>query len=278
MKNIVFPAEYFNVKDTLSCGQVFRFFKTKDGYNIISLDKCAHLSEKDGFVTITVEDKDEEYFKTYFDLEKDYSEIVSFAFSEKDEIVRKSAALGKGVRILRQDKTETLFSFIVSQNNNIARIKGIIERLCAALGDKKEFMGEEYYAFPSVESLAKASLDFYKGIGLGYRAPYVKRLAEEMESGLNINEFSALDTPSLKKRLTSIYGVGPKVADCVVFFGFNRTDAFPVDTWIEKVYVEDFKGTIKDRKKIAEYFVEKYGKNAGYIQQYLFYYKRSLKA
>lgn len=278
MKNIVFPAEYFNIKDTLSCGQVFRFFKTKDGYNIISLDKCAHLSEKNGFVTITVEDKDEEYFKTYFDLEKDYSEIVSFAFSEKDEIVRKSAALGKGVRILRQDKTETLFSFIVSQNNNIARIKGIIERLCAALGDKKEFMGEEYYAFPSVESLAKASLDFYKGIGLGYRAPYVKRLAEEMESGLNINEFSALDTPSLKKRLTSIYGVGPKVADCVVFFGFNRTDAFPVDTWIEKVYVEDFKGTIKDRKKIAEYFVEKYGKNAGYIQQYLFYYKRSLKA
>lgn len=278
MKNIVFPAEYFNVKDTLSCGQVFRFFKTKDGYNIISLDKCAHLSEKNGFVTITVEDKDEEYFKTYFDLKKDYSEIVSFAFSEKDEIVRKSAALGKGVRILRQDKTETLFSFIVSQNNNIARIKGIIERLCAALGDKKEFMGEEYYAFPSVASLAKASLDFYKGIGLGYRAPYVKRLAEEMESGLNINEFSALDTPSLKKRLTSIYGVGPKVADCVVFFGFNRTDAFPVDTWIEKVYVEDFKGTIKDRKKIAEYFVEKYGKNAGYIQQYLFYYKRSLKA
>ena len=278
MKNIVFPAEYFNVKDTLSCGQVFRFFKAKDGYNIISLDKCAHLSEKNGFVTITVEDKDEEYFKTYFDLEKDYSEIVSFAFSEKDEIVRKSAALGKGVRILRQDKTETLFSFIVSQNNNIARIKGIIERLCAALGDKKEFMGEEYYAFPSVVSLAKASLDFYKGIGLGYRAPYVKRLAEEMESGLNINEFSALDTPSLKKRLTSIYGVGPKVADCVVFFGFNRTDAFPVDTWIEKVYVEDFKGTIKDRKKIAEYFVEKYGKNAGYIQQYLFYYKRSLKA
>ena len=278
MKNIVFPAEYFNVKDTLSCGQVFRFFKADDGYNIISLDKCAHLSEKNGFVTITVEDKDEEYFKTYFDLKKDYSEIVSFAFSEKDEIVRKSAALGKGVRILRQDKTETLFSFIVSQNNNIARIKGIIERLCAALGDKKEFMGEEYYAFPSVESLAKASLDFYKGIGLGYRAPYVKRLAEEMESGLNINEFSALDTPSLKKRLTSIYGVGPKVADCVVFFGFNRTDAFPVDTWIEKVYVEDFKGTIKDRKKIAEYFVEKYGKNAGYIQQYLFYYKRSLKA
>ena len=278
MKNIVFPAEYFNVKDTLSCGQVFRFFKADDGYNIISLDKCANLFEKNGFVTITVEDKDEEYFKTYFDLEKDYSEIVSFAFSEKDEIVRKSAALGKGVRILRQDKTETLFSFIVSQNNNIARIKGIIERLCAALGDKKEFMGEEYYAFPSVESMAKASLDLYKGIGLGYRAPYVKRLAEEMESGLNINEFSALDTPSLKKRLTSIYGVGPKVADCVVFFGFNRTDAFPVDTWIEKVYVEDFKGTIKDRKKIAEYFVEKYGKNAGYIQQYLFYYKRSLKA
>ena len=278
MKNIVFPAEYFNVKDTLSCGQVFRFFKAEDGYNIISLDKCAHLSEKNGFVTITVEDKDEEYFKTYFDLKKDYSEIVSFAFSEKDEIVRKSAALGKGVRILRQDKTETLFSFIVSQNNNIARIKGIIERLCAALGEKREFMGEEYYAFPSVVSMAKASLDFYKSIGLGYRAPYVKQLAEEMESGLNINEFSALDTPSLKKRLTSIYGVGPKVADCVVFFGFNRTDAFPVDTWIEKVYVEDFKGTIKDRKKIAEYFVEKYGKNAGYIQQYLFYYKRSLKA
>ena len=277
MKRIVVSSEFFNVKDTLECGQIFRFAPFSDGYKVYSGDKCAYLYNTGDTAVIECKETDGEYFSRFFDLERDYSAIEKFAESQSEEVIRRAASLGKGIRILKQDETETLFSFIVSQNNNIARITGIIERLCAALGEKKEFSGEEYHAFPSVSALANESLEFYKGMGLGYRAPYIKRLAEDIENGLSLSDFNALPTPDLKKRLVSLYGVGPKVADCAIFFGFGRSDAFPVDTWIEKVYREDFSGEIKERNRIAEYFVERFGENSGYIQQYLFYYKRTLE-
>lgn len=277
MKKIILSSEFFNVKDTLECGQIFRFAPFKDGYKVCSTDKCAYIYNTDRNAVILCDESDEEYFTRFFDLKKDYSAIADFAANQEEEVIRRAARLGKGIRILKQDETETLFSFIVSQNNNIARIKGIIERLCSALGEKKEFSGEEYRAFPTVSVLSNAPLDLFYSIGLGYRAPYVKKLAEDIENGLRLSDFNALSTPELKKRLIAIYGVGPKVADCAIFFGFGRSDAFPVDTWIEKVYREDFSGNIKERNKISEYFVDRFGENSGYVQQYLFYYKRTLE-
>ena len=274
MKKTVVSSEFFNVKDTLECGQIFRFAPFSDGYKVYSGDKCAFIKNSGDTTVIECKETDGEYFSRFFDLEKDYSAIEKFAESQQEEVIRRAARLGKGIRILRQDATETLFSFIVSQNNNIRRIKGIIERLCAALGEKREFSGEEYHAFPSVSALSGASLEFYKNIGLGYRAPYIKRLAEDIENGLSLSDFNALSTPDLKKRLVSLYGVGPKVADCAIFFGFGRSDAFPVDTWIEKLYHEDFDGKLTDRKKISEYFVSLFGEYAGLVQQYLFHAKR----
>lgn len=268
-------SDFFNIKDTLDCGQIFRYKPKDKGYFVYSLDKCAYVYQDNDFVSISVNEEDYQYFYNYFDLDNDYLKIYQNALNENVEILTKSAISGKGVRILNQDKTEILFSFIVSQNNNIPRIKSIIEKLCTSLGETKNFMGEEYYAFPKIESLAKQDLAFFYSVGLGYRAPYIKRLAEDLLNGFNLNELEKLDTKSLKKALTSIYGVGPKVADCVSLFGFHKTDSFPVDTWIEKVYLEDFKGTLKDRNKIADYFVKKFKNNSGYFQQYLFYYKRS---
>ena len=134
--------------------------------------------------------------------------------------------------------------------------------------------GKEYFAFPTAKKMAEKELSFYESIGLGYRAKYIKSLADSIAQGLSINNFDALNTKDLKKQLTSIFGVGPKVADCVSLFGFHRSDSFPVDTWIEKVYIEDFKGTIKDRAKIADSLVERFKEKSGYYQQYLFYYKR----
>ena len=278
MKKIVYDGKYFNVKDTLFCGQLFRFraAEKKDGFYVNALDKrCLCYNDKDSAV-IECEDIDAEFFNGYFDLKRDYAAIVKSA--EKEEgVISRSATLGKGIRILNQDKTEALFSFIISQNNNIPRIKGIIERLCDGIGEEKEFLGEKYRAFPTVSVMAEQSLDFYKSIGLGYRAEYIKRLAADFDKVFDENEFSALPTTELKNRLLGIYGVGDKVANCVTLFGFHRSDSFPVDTWIEKVYREDLKGEIKDRKRISEYLATRFGANAGYIQQYLFYYKRSLE-
>lgn len=274
MERIVFSSEYFNIADTLNCGQVFRFIPYKKGYKVFSNTKICYCYEESGYTVIETDDKD--YFYNYFDLDRDYSEIYSFAI-KGGEFLSLCADKGKGIRILNQDKTETLFSFIISQNNNIPRIKNIIEKLCLALGEKKFFLGEEYYSFPSVAKLSKQSLEFYRSVGLGYRAEYIKNLAEQIANGLDVSSFSTLNTSELKNKLISLHGVGPKVADCVAFFGFHRTDSFPVDTWIEKVYVENFNGTIKDRKKIAEYFVNKFKDKSGYIQQYLFHYKRNIE-
>ncbi len=267
MQKITVNEEFFNIYDTLNCGQVFRFFPYKEGYKIISKDKCAYSYNKDGVCTIVCEDCDVEYFSNYFDVEKDYSKIFKNAVNQGG-IIEKSANLGKGIRILRQDSVETLFSFIVSQNNNIPRIKSTIEKLCKGLGEKKFFLDEEYYSFPKIEKMASASLEFYKEIGLGYRAEYLKGLAQKIADGFDVYSFKDLSTTELKKE---------KVCDCVVFFGFNKTDSFPVDTWIEKVYREDFDGKLTDRKKISLYFTDRFKENSGYIQQYLFHYKRNLE-
>jgi len=228
-------------------------------------------------VVIECEDSDKAYFERFFDLENDYSLIVDGALSFGVDILSRAATLGKGIRIFNQDPLETLFSFIISQNNNIPRIKGIIERLCASLGEPKSFMGVKYYAFPTARKMAKHGVEFFKSIGLGYRAEYVRKLAVDADLGLDVYSFNAFDTPTLKARLTALYGVGPKVCDCVSLFGFHRTDSFPVDTWIDKVYRENFNGTLTNRVKVAEWFVNRFGERSGYYQQYLFYYKRSLE-
>ena len=277
MISFTFPNDFFNIKDSLECGQIFRFSPFEKGFLVFSLDKCAYCYEQGDLVVVECEDADKAYFERFFDLENDYSLIVDGALSFGVDILSRAAMLGKGVRIFNQDPLETLFSFIISQNNNIPRIKGIIERLCTSLGEPKSFMGVKYYAFPTARKMAKQGVEFFKSIGLGYRAEYVQKLAVDVNLGLDVYSFSAFDTPTLKARLTALYGVGPKVCDCVSLFGFHRTDSFPVDTWIDKVYRENFNGTLTNRAKVAEWFVNRFGERAGYYQQYLFYYKRSIE-
>ena len=269
--------EFFNIVDTLECGQIFRYKEYKNGFLVFSSDKCAYVYESGENTVIECEDKDFEYFYDFFDLKTDYSKIVSDAVNSCISILKKSAVLGKGIRILNQNTEEMLYSFIISQNNNIPRIKSLIEKICISSGEEKEFLGQKYYSFPTFEKLNEKDEDFFSGIGLGYRAPYIKKLSESMAQGFSVKEFYGLSSDNLRKKLLQIYGVGPKVADCVLLFGFHKKDAFPVDTWIEKVYREDFNGKLTDRNKISEFFVASFGKNAGYFQQYLFYYKRSLE-
>ncbi len=275
MKKIVYDSQFFNIKDTLECGQVFRFTPYKKGYLVFSKDKCACCYNQDDLAVIECEDYDADYFYNYFDLSRDYSVIYEGALNSGFNILEKSAIAGKGIRILNQDITETLFSFVVSQNNNIPRIKGILERLCLGLGDKKTFNGQEYFSFPSAKKMAQTPSEFFKQIGLGYRADYVLRLAQSINSGLDLSGYSEFETQKLKNALISLHGVGPKVADCVTLFGYHRGDSFPVDTWIEKVYREDFNGKLTNRTQITEWFLSLFKENAGYYQQYLFHYKRT---
>ncbi len=266
-----YDAKYFNPTHTLDCGQVFRFRPYKDGYLSLSADKICYVYS-DGIKTV-VESDDADYFYRYFDLDRDYSPIIEKAKSYGIPLLSKSAELCSGLKILNQNREEMFYSFIISQNNNIPRIKGIIERICTGLGERICSPYGEYYSFPTSAALAAAPVEFFRGAGAGYRDTYLYETSKLVTAEL-LQSLENLPAAELKKQLLKYKGVGGKVADCIALFGFGKTDSFPVDTWLEKVYAEDFRGTLKDRNKITEYFVNEFGEYSGYIQQYLFYGKR----
>lgn len=273
---ITYDGKFFSVKDTLECGQIFRFRPYEKGYLVFSADKACYAYNEGDRAIIDCEKADEEYFANFFDLERDYSVIYGGAKNCGDEFVLKAAERGKGIRILNQDRRENLLSFIVSQNNRIPRIKNIIERTCDFYGKAKTFKGVDYRAFPVAEDMPRDDKTPYEKLGYGYRAEFMRGASEKLFSGeLDLDGYASLPTLELKKSLMKIKGVGPKVADCVSLFAYHRTDAFPVDTWIEKVYLEDMGGKQKDRNKITAELEEKFGENSGYIQQYVFHYKRN---
>lgn len=256
----------FDIGQTLDCGQVFRYVKTENGYRIYAKNHVAYVEERAQDYLIECDDKD--FFVNYFDFDTDYASIQ--AKVQDGGFVSDAIEFGKGIHILRQDPFESIFSFIISQNNHIPRIKGIIERICDALG---EDMGA-YHAFPSVEKLASAGVEFYASIGAGYRAEYLDRVAKTLVNE-DVNEWKSLPTEQLRAKLLSLHGVGRKVADCALLFGFGRFDVFPVDTWIKKIYEDEFVGVTPE--KMSELLVQKYGKYAGFVQQWVFYYKRVKK-
>lgn len=277
MEKILFDKTYFNVKDTLTCGQFFAYEVIEDKFLIRSLDKFALCYNQGDYAIIECESENVEYFFNFFDLKRDYSSCYEKAISFNVPILTKSANLGRGIRILKQDKYETLINFIISQNNNIPRITKSIKYLCDNFGREVKFMGKTYHAFPSLYELKSISCEDFKNAGLGYRAEYVCEVANLLfNNKLDLDYFADLGYNELERELMYIKGVGQKVANCVMLFAYSRFDAFPVDTWIEKIYIQDFAGTPTTRDKITNYFISLFGQDSGIIQQYLFHYKRNL--
>ena len=264
-----YASEYFNVRDTLECGQIFRY-KHLGGekYAVFSQDKYAELENIGDKVVVKTQDKD--YFWRFFDLDTDYAAKVK-RISAISPLMQEAASFGKGIRILNQDLTEMIFSFIISANNNIKRIQLIIERMCNALGRETEF-GR---AFPTVEDMAAQTVEFYTGLGAGYRDKYLVETACKLLS-YDVTKLSMLDSSAARKELLDFKGVGPKVADCILLFGLKRGDVFPVDTWLKKVYHSYFEQGHKDGE-ISQFFCNLFGEDAGLCQQYLFYFQRKYR-
>ena len=267
-----FSSEYFDPEATLECGQTFRYRRTGEEFTVFSADRACTAKRQGARVRLAAEEKDFAYFVRNFELERDYAPVAEYASGCEIPAIRQAARFGRGIRILNQDPAEVIFSFLLSQNNNIPRIRATIERLCAALGEECRFGGERYFAFPTAEALAKRDAAFYVSLGCGYRAAYLEKTARLLASG-GMADWKASDTPTLREKLLALPGIGPKVADCILLFGFRRTDAFPVDTWIERAYREYFGGS-ESREQIAQRLRARFGRYGGYIQQYLFYYER----
>ena len=256
----------FNPFHILECGQIFRFHKNDKGnYIVYSMNKKAEIEETEtGYDILT---NDPEYFVQFFNLSVDYTKIKE-DISKLSPAIKDAVNLCGGLRILKGELFEIIVSFIISANNNIKRIKLIIDRLTKALGDD---MGD-YYAFPTVEQLKDVDEAFFKSIGAGYRAKYLCEVSKAY-SLLIKEDLSAMSDIELRKKLMKIKGVGSKVADCIMLFAFNRKKIFPVDVWMERVYYEFFGQEKMSREKISAFLTNKFGDNSGYIQQYLFFSK-----
>lgn len=264
---IITELSCFDIKHILECGQIFRFDRLSEGeYRVYSKDKTALVIQKDGKAEIITDDTD--YFYRFFDLGRDYSQIKD-ALRDRP-FMREAIEYGGGIRILNQDRWEMLISFIISANNHIPRIKGIIDRLCTRLGERMD----GYYAFPTAEKMAERDAEFYASIGAGYRAPYLAATARAVAEGFDLDAIADMDGKEGGKRLCSLLGVGPKVADCILLFGYHKQDVFPVDTWIKKVYKDVVGDGAGNNALIRKKLIEIYGEYSGYAQQYLFYNKR----
>ncbi len=257
----------FNIEQTLECGQVFRFKKTGLGYEVYTLNhKATIICQKDGTKIIC---DDVNYFINYFDLLTDYAKIKCEL--SKNSFVKEAIKFGEGIRILKQDALETIISFIISQNNNIPRIKNIIEKICENYGELKN----GFYSFPTLERLKTIPKQFFTNIKCGYRDEYLFSSIQKIADGFNLDKVYNMPSNEANKYLTELKGVGNKVADCILLYGFHKTDVFPTDTWIKKVYCDfNENGKIKTALQIRNEFINIYGNLSGYAQQYLFYSKR----
>ena len=273
----------FNLEHIFECGQCFRWNKNIDGsysgivgHNVINIS----MNGRDVSVKSYGKDNLESLFYDYFDINRDYDEIKS-KLKKIDEHMSTSISYGEGIRLLNQDLWETIISFIISANNNIPRIKGIIERICKRYGDKIEWNGAEYYTFPTPQQLSKASAQDLRNLGLGFRDIRVYETTQIVVNGdIDFKKLhSEKDTQVVRDELLKLPGVGPKVADCILLFStLKRLDVFPIDVWVRRVmnelYIHKEDENKVDKKLVLSLADEKFGDLQGIAQQYLFYWKR----
>ena len=275
----------FELKHIFDCGQCFRWKENEDGsYTGIFRENVINVkteNDKIIFQGICQNDKNiKEVCTQYFDLNRDYESIKN-KLSKIDEYMEESIKFGYGIRILNQDLWETIISFIISANNNIPRIKGIIERISCKYGKKIIYNEKEYYTFPTPEELSKASVEDLRNLGLGFRDVRVYETTQIIvNKEVDLEQLKEeKDFQKVRETLLTLPGVGPKVADCILLFSeLKRWEAFPIDVWVRRVmnelYIKNENEEKVNKKLIEDIAHKKFGNLAGIAQQYLFFWKR----
>lgn len=281
-KYIIKNCKSFELKDIFECGQCFRWNKQEDGsYTGVFRRNVLNVKSKNNQIIISgiCQEDIEKVCMDYFDLNRNYEEIKS-KLSKVDNYMQESIKYGAGIRILNQDLWEMIISFIISANNNIPRIKKIIEKMSKEYGTEIEFRNQTYYTFPTTEQLSRANIQDLRKLGLGFRDKYIYETTKIIKEGkIDLVELQGKDTTSARKELLTLAGVGPKVADCILLFStLKRFDVFPIDVWVRRVmndlYIHNEVEEKVSKKEIKKLAKEKFGDLEGIAQQYLFYWKR----
>ena len=260
----VYNTQCLDIELSVFCGQAFRWKKNEDGsfHGIVEgkITDIVQTEDKIIFKNTSKEDF-EELWKDYFDLESDYKNYCEILSA--DENIKRACEEYYGIRILHQKPWEALCSFIISQNNNIPRIIGIIDRLCEIFGEK---MGENDYAFPTYESLKNVKEEDLAPLRAGFRNKYIVDAVKKLCSGeIDLEKIKEMPIEQARLELMKIKGVGAKVAECTLLYGFGRKEAFPVDVWVKKIMAEMYPDGLPECCKNIE----------GIAQQYLFHWRRN---
>ncbi len=275
----------FDLKNIFECGQCFRWNENEDGSYIgIVKNNVIKITQTNNNIIVKSYGKDDiaELFNFYFDMNTDY-EKIKIKLSQIDSYMLESIKYGEGIRILNQDLWETIMSFIISANNNIPRIKGIIEKLSRTYGNEIIWNNEKYYSFPTVNQLSKATVEDFRKLGLGFRDIRMYETTKMiLEKQIDLEKLhQEKDTNIVREELLKLSGVGPKVADCILLFStLKRFDVFPIDVWVRRVmnelYIKNTDETKVSKKQILEIAQEKFGNLSGIAQQYLFYWRKNI--
>lgn len=265
-------ADYFEPRHIFGCGQCFRFVPDECGHTGVACGRVLHVERKGSDVRLWPcgEREYNGIWRRYFDMETDYQKLV--ADIPRDEFLQASLRYGRGLRILRQPPFETLITFILSANNNVGRIRGLVEKLCGAYGAP---IGDGRYDFPTVGALASASEEEFRALGAGYRATYLLSAARAVAEGFDLYALKSMEYSEAKKTLQKIPGVGPKVADCVLLFSLDHRCAFVQDVWIRRVMRDVY--ALRSESEAANFARARFGECGGIVQQYLFHYVRNMK-
>lgn len=272
----------FNLKHIFECGQCFRWNKEEDGsYTGVFKNSVLNVKAENGNIIFKgiCNGNIKDIVIDYFDLDTDYDKIKE-ELKKVDKYLEESINFGSGIRILNQDLWEMLISFIISANNNIPRIKGIIEKMSKKYGKEIIYNKKTYYTFPTAQELSKASIEDLRSLGLGFRDKRIYETTQKIKNNeFNLEQIKEIkDTNLIREKLETLPGVGPKVADCILLFGLKRFEVFPIDVWVRRVmndlYIKKEDETKVNKKEIEELAKTKYKNLAGIAQQYLFYWRR----
>ncbi len=265
MVNVNIPC--FRLADICRSGQCFRMYEKSEGrFYVIAGKRRLEMEQREDICTFFCEEWEfQNFWKDYFDLECNYKEYIG-KINPRDTYLVKAADFGQGIRILRQDLWEMIVSFLISQQNNMVRIRRCIEAVCQTFGEeRKDGNGQIYYGFPAPEFLADLDEDALMACNLGYRSKYVVQAARAVVSGrIDLEEVKKMPYRKAREELLKLFGVGEKVADCICLFALHHLDAFPVDTHINQALGKHYKRGFPNRR---------YQGIRGVMQQYIFYYE-----
>ena len=268
----------FDLKATITCGQIFRFILEEDGsYTVIIKDRVINLKEDNDYIIVesSKEDNLKEIIYDYFDLDRNY-EIIEKNILKCDKKLEDALIFSRGLKMIQQDPFETIIAYIISQNNRVPSIANALNLISLNYGEKVVFKDKEYYLFPSVDKLKTLSTLDFRNCKVGFRDKYLYEIMRNIENNLlDIESIYNMNSEDSLKYLVSFKGIGNKVASCILLFAYQKFDVYPIDTWVKKFMKEDY--NIEGEQNIKKFTYDTYKEYSGLAIQYMFNYKRNKK-